>query len=272
MIWPTWLRPSPTVLFKGGIDIHNYHRQFLLLDLFEPPRNSIRGLTKLALLARAERIPEPATFDDPPSAANGRDSIITFSGERGQFRDLYGMNGFLLSALQQMAKPKWRRLADLNAGALIGVNIRRGKDFHEAVDPSDFFVKGPLRTPLSWFRKCILHIRAVLGFSAPVIVTSDGTASNLGAILALDNVELLRPGCAISDLLALARTKILIGSGGSSFSAWASYLGNMPTITIPGQSLTWFKLTHSNSTFVGEYDPCVPNPEFDRQVVEFVKT
>lgn len=271
MIWPTWPRLSPTVLLKGGIDIHNYHRQILLFDVFQPPRNSITGLTKLALLARAERLPEPAALDDPPSAGSGRDSIITFSGERGQFRELYGMNGLVLTALRQMAKPKWRRLAERNSGALIGVNIRRGKDFHDAVHPSDFLLKGALRTPLSWFRQCIVHIRAILGFSAPVIVTSDGTASDLGEILALDNVKLLRPGCAISDLLVLARTKILIGSGGSSFSGWASYLGNMPTITIPGQSLTWFKLTHSNSAFIGEYDPFAPNSEFDQQVAELVK-
>jgi hypothetical protein len=78
----------------------------------------------------------------------------------------------------------------------------------------------------------------------------------------LENVRLHRPGCAASDLLVLSQTKVLLGSGGSSFSAWASFFGEIPTVTIPGQSLTWFKLQHKNGSFVGEFDPGHPNSSF----------
>jgi hypothetical protein len=109
-------------------------------------------------------------------------------------------------------------------------------------------------------------IRKVLGFPANAVVVTDGSEADLAELLSMPNVRMLRPGCAVSDLLVLARTKILIGSGGSSFSAWASFLGHMPTITVPGQSLSWFELTHANGSYVGEFDPTHPSDVFVEQV------
>jgi hypothetical protein len=50
---------------------------------------------------------------------------------------------------------------------------------------------------------------------------------------------------------------VLIGSGGSSFSAWASFLSRAATISHTGQSLQWFKLDGSGDQSVTELDPRV---------------
>ena len=50
---------------------------------------------------------------------------------------------------------------------------------------------------------------------------------------------------------------MLLGSGGSSFSAWASFLSRAVTITHTGQSLQWFKLDGSGDQCVTEFDPRV---------------
>jgi len=39
---------------------------------------------------------------------------------------------------------------------------------------------------------------------------------------------------SVADLLAMTRLRLLICSG-SSFSAWAAFLGKMPTIWFPGK-------------------------------------
>jgi len=111
-------------------------------------------------------------------------------------------------------------------------------------------------------------VRDIAGYSARAVVVSDGTEQDLAPLLELENVEFLRPGCAITDLLILARAKVLIASGGSSFSAWASFLGNMPTISYPGQSLEWFKLKSDDNHFVGEFNYNSPSEVFGEQVRE----
>ena len=119
----------------------------------------------------------------------------------------------------------------------------------------DYFTKGAIRTPLTWFVRSLQHVRDVAGASVPAVVVSDGTEEQLRPILQLPNVRFARPGCAISDLLTLASAKVLIGSGGSSFSAWASFLSGAATVTHAGQSLQWFKLGREGEQFVGELMP-----------------
>jgi hypothetical protein len=53
-------------------------------------------------------------------------------------------------------------------------------------------------------------------------------------LLSQENVRRREFGSSIADILALSRSRILIASG-STFSQWASYLGQIPTITHPGK-------------------------------------
>jgi hypothetical protein len=68
----------------------------------------------------------------------------------------------------------------------------------------------------------------------------------------------------------LSKAKILIASGGSSFSAWASFLGQMPTISHPGQSLSWFKINNRNGYYVGEFNPTSPPQPFLEQIKSLI--
>jgi hypothetical protein len=265
MLAPCWFRPAIRQLFRGGIEISHYTHQFLLADLFDSPKNAITGLRKL-IWRGASVIEEPNDFRNRPAWPTARRELIVFQGAGCQFARLGQFQNLLVNSFREIVKPKWRRLADSFPDPVIGINVRRGKDFHDAKDPRDFYLKGGLRTPLAWFRESLSFIRKVLGFSADAVVVSDGSEADLAELLSMPNVRMLRPGCAVSDLLVLARTKVLIGSGGSSFSAWASFLGQMPTITIPGQSLSWFELAHANGGYVGELDPTHPSDVFVEQV------
>jgi len=123
-----------------------------------------------------------------------------------------------------------------------------------------------LRTPISWFIESLEYIRRIAGFPLKAYIVSNGKQEEFKELLSLKNVFFLNNRSAIVDLLILSKAKILIGSGGSSFSAWAAFLGQMPTITYPGQSLTWFNLTNKNGFYLGELDPRLPSPLFTQQI------
>jgi hypothetical protein len=159
----------------------------------------------------------------------------------------------------------WLGVVDAPSEVPIGIHVRRS-DFHQATDPKDFIMRGAIRTPLSWFVDSLRLVRKALGNRAQAYVMTDGRPNELRQLLDEPDVAIVRPSSPLSDMLLLARSQVLIGSGGSSFSAWASFLGEMPTVSHPGQSLLWFKAKQRKGQFVGELDPAAPPDQLMRQL------
>jgi hypothetical protein len=254
MLAPRWVQLRVGPLLRGGIQLQAYHRQILLMGQFR--RNGYVGGLDRARLRSAPRIDEPEQLNDASSRSNGHDGpvVMTFKGYGNLFADLEGEQEFLLQALRDETQPKWVSLADRHA-APIGVNVRCGNDFREARSESDFMTMGAVKTPVPWFVTALQAVRDAAGSAVPAVLVSDGTPEQLKDLLAMPNVHFARPGCAISDLLTLAHARVLIGSGGSSFSAWASFLSRATTFSHTGQSLQWFKIDESNRQCVTEFDP-----------------
>ena len=185
-----------------------------------------------------------------------------------ELNNLYGWEAFINQELRAITNLHWLELAANISPRSIGINVRRAKDFSDRQGGGSAIPAGPVRTPLSWFVESLKVVRKIIGFPVRAYVVSDGTEKDLAPLLNLENITFIRPGCAISDLLALAKTKMLIASGGSSFSAWAGYLGQMPVISYPGHSLKWFKLKNTKGFFVGEFDPASPPGQLEPQLKE----
>lgn len=269
MIFPQWTSPRIGPLIRGGIDLKSYPTQILLLNLFQKRADEIGGLRRLLLSYRAGRIPEPDQLDAVPGEAatsDNRDSIVLFKGDKDQFADLQGREQYIHGEIRAMTRKRWLRIVDQAGEVPIGINVRRGKDFRDAKSEGDYFTKGAIRTPLAWYIESLRAVREIAGFPTRAVVVSDGTEEDLKELLSEENVTFLRPGCAISDLLVLAKSRVFIAAGGSSFSAWASFLGQMPTLAHPGQSLTWFKLASNETQYVGEFRPHAPAPIIVQQV------
>jgi len=208
----------------------------------------------------AQKLPEPAHLNEAVQAkTNTLVSIVTFKGDKNHFQDLWGWNALLLQELQALSSRKWLDLAKRWV-APIGINVRCGNDFKTAQSESDFFTKGAIKTPLKWYVETLKFVRQVCGFCVPAVVVSDGTREQLRQLLEMPNVSFARPGCAISDLLILAHCRFLIGTGGSSFSAWGAFLSKAPTVTHPGQSLSWFRVRANTDQYFGEFDPFTGPP------------
>jgi hypothetical protein len=183
-----------------------------------------------------------------------RNRVVVFQGAGDHFRSLTGRHAVLLRELRAMTQAHWLRRADAAGAVSIGIHVRRG-DFAEATSAADYILRGAIRTPVDWFADSLALIRQQRGFAVPAVVVSDAPDEALGSLLREEAVTRVDTGSAIGDLLVLSKAQLLLASGGSSFSAWAAFLGQMPTIAYPGQSLTWFKIEPIHGQYLGEWSP-----------------
>ncbi|MAZ00827.1 MAG: hypothetical protein CMP58_01375 [Flavobacteriales bacterium] len=107
-----------------------------------------------------------------------------------------------------------------------------------------------MRISLKWYKSIIEKI-VNINKDINVYIFSDATNKELKEILDVYNVKRCYFGSAISDLLALSRGKVLVASA-STFSMWASFLGQNHTIWFPGQKK--FKIIQNKNIFEGELD------------------
>lgn len=174
--------------------------------------------------------------------ATSRGNLLVFRGEAGRFADLQGHEAVLKDALQRMSTAVLPPIE-----AYVGMHVRRG-DFSAQARTSD-----------AWFIAALRAIRIRIGREVPAIIVSDATQRELQSILRESNVRLLRTHAPLGDLLVLAGARLLLASG-SSFSAWAAFLGGMPGATAPEHSLGWFGLRARS--FLGHFDPGQDNSQF----------
>ncbi len=222
MLAPRWFRLRLGPYIRRERDKRQYHRLFLT-------RHYVTGVRRLILLSLSPRLGEHEfpTSSEPPK----RHTVVVFKGMGHLFRGLEGRQRQILDALTQMVRP---HLVPTGIRApFIAVHVRCG-DF-SAPSSSSVLRSGShnFRLPLAWYVSALRSLRSACG-PLPAMVFSDGYDHELQAILREPNTHRWEGASAISDLLALSRAQALIASG-STFSMWASYLGQMPTIWYPGQ-------------------------------------
>jgi hypothetical protein len=133
--------------------------------------------------------------------------------------------------LDAVAQPFRNQAACLPA-PVIGLHVRHG-DFRTLKPGEDFARVGLVRTPLTYFKLVVQLIRDVAGAPLPVTVFSDGHPEALAELLALPNVTRHQPRAAITDLLLMSRSRILVTSAGSTFSYWAAFLSEAAVLLHP---------------------------------------
>src|SRR5258708_5283640 len=250
---PRWAQLKVGPLVRGESDRRLY------FDLFKPGTDEVRGIRRLRLQLFSRREEE-----DARAAANGMTVVKVFAGEQERFQPLNGWDQFLHDELRSITKQRWLQSAEGSKDVPIGIHVRMG-DF--TPPESDAELELPQRrVPLKWFADSLRVIREAVGYPVRAMLVSDGREGELGELLREEKVSLVRTGSAISDLLVLAKSKTLIASAGSSFGAWAAFLGQMPSIAHPQQSFDWFNLKNRHNYYVGGFDPTSPKQLFLDQV------
>lgn len=242
----TQLRIGP--ILRGEPDWRSYH------NLFRAAPEDIRGLRRAWALKTSAKVPESSA----DSAVQGG-GLVCFEDMANWFGSVAGHSVVIRRELDKIILPKWKNAANETAAEPIGLHVRMG-DF-SAAPKADRLNQGNTRTPLPWFVRSLERIRKEAGM-VPAFIVSDGKDHELKELLDVPNVRLVRTGSALSDMLFLSRCKVLLASGGSSFSYWASFLGQIPALSIPGCDPTPFQVRLDNGAFVGEFHPDEPPAQF----------
>ncbi|MBS1743300.1 MAG: alpha-1,2-fucosyltransferase [Bacteroidetes bacterium] len=236
LIDPVWFSPRGAAITRGGIDYKKALNKIWLANNFKKRKKDASSLKSLLLHKNAF-----LQCDDIPAAIkniqSGTNSNILFRWNTcHRFDDLAPYRKLVLNTLKSITINKSLSFVEpYSKKKFIGLNIRTGKDFVQRSSGKNGFYL----TEMDWFISALRMIRENMG-DLPAVIVSDGGKKELAAILQEPGTELVNSSNAIEDLLVLSNSTVLLGSGNSSFSAWASYLGAMDTYSSPETSFTHF--------------------------------
>ncbi len=233
MLAPQWTRAKIGPLLRGERDLRYY------VGLFNR-KGFVTGLRRQWLLAAARRITE---FEYPRwkgsngggggGSGSGGSTIVVFRGIERFFHPLLAHRAFLRERLNEMLSDRARAVLDAAPVDFeIAAHVRRGDK--PTLRMGEKCTSVHFGMPDGWFVNCIRNIRAAAGRPMPVKIFSDARPDQLRDLLALEGVTLAPERPSIVDILLLAKSRVLITTGTSTFGMWSSFLGEMPSLWYPG--------------------------------------
>ena len=192
-----------------------------------------------------------------------RSKILRINNNKITFSDLCSHNILISHEISKLVKQRHLNSIKNFSGKGVVVHIRMG-DFKNE-DNETSLRKGVWnkRIPLLWY-KSIINKLTFINNKIKIYVFSDADDHDLQEILDIKNVQRSYFGSAISDLLALSKGKILVASA-STFSMWASFLGQNHTIWFPGQMRS--QMIENKNIFEGEVDY---NDALSQKIIDYV--
>lgn len=200
---------------------------------------------------RLSRSPDLITKTHPPRG------IILFDKSEYRFNGYGSYRHRLKKELIESIQPTLlKRVLDTKE-PYIGIHARLGDGFTEPEPGIDGFTRtGWLQqTPVQWFKETLQLVRKITGVNYKAYVFSDGTKDQLKPLLDETNTFLSPHKNAVIDLLSLSRSWVILGSGSSSFSAFATFLGSSHAFTAPGHPFSNRGLIASPGQVVGSLNP-----------------
>ncbi len=222
MIAPGWAQFHPGRFLKRDIDLRFYKGYFT-------NKGYTKGLAKYYKLLAYGSIPSENFDDTQHNITALKKTVVVFSG-LGEFTPLIGRHKEVHNELLRIADPHC--LPAKQAHSFIAIHIRRG-DFSKGTVEDLRNGKTNLQIPIEWYVSALRVLRKETGSLGKVILFSDGTDEELSPLLLESNVERSTQNNALKDLLQMSYGAALIASR-SSFSLWASYLGQIPTVYYKG--------------------------------------
>jgi hypothetical protein len=205
LIDPDWISIKLGPFFRKERDKRLY------INFFKT--TGINGVRKLLISLFASKLKEEVL----PENCVKSNSVIYVTGLKNYFEDLkYHREYISHRIISSIQLSNFKEINNFD-GNCIGVHIRTG----------DY--KPEWRVPIEWFIIIIEKIRKHLQADIKVCVFSDGTNEELKEVLKINNVQKVNLSNAITELVCLSKCKLILASN-STFSAWAIFLGNKPSI------------------------------------------
>ncbi len=227
MIAPQWTHLNKIgPLLRKETDLRYYTNLFDNRGYIRgPARWSALLFRKLVKSDEAERLIAEGRADELDNA------LIDFKGYDNWFRDdLPHHRDLVRRRLDAITSKAVKEQIAAFVGPLeIVVHIRRGD--MRVLDPGEEFEGRRVHAESeAYFVSVIEQVRSVVG-DRPLTIFTNARPGELERVPDLPDVHRV-PGhhSALTDIWLMSRARVLITSSLSSFSAWASYLGGMPTI------------------------------------------
>lgn len=240
MLEPVWFSPRAAAITRGGVDYRKAFKKIWLFDNFRSDRRNLSQISGFLRMGRMQKVFLKDLNDPNCIDIKTRDNThyIFAWGKEHNFKDLQPYRSFLLSELREITQKKNVEFAEKETKEpFIALNIRTGKDFVSKTSGKN----GYYLTEIDWFIEALNTTRKNYG-KLPALIISDGGLKQLEKILRYKATYLVNSPSAISDLLILTKAQVLLGSGNSSFSAWASFLGGMDTFSSPETPFDHFEI------------------------------
>lgn len=203
IINPTWGNFSFGPYIRHEKDKRHYFGLFKSIG--------ISGIHKLTLLASLKK----TDYNELNADSKG---IVKVAGLGNYFEDLLTEHLNVKTLILGMLEDKISNfIQNISLNNTIGIHIRLG----------DF--SSEMRTEINWYVKITKHIFEKYNDNYKFYIFSDGTDNELSQLLSLPLVERAFYGNAISDIIALSKCRLIIGSD-STFSGWSAFLGQNPII------------------------------------------
>jgi hypothetical protein len=176
-----------------------------------------------------KQVAEPDVKKLSEEALENKMFIFQESGDyRDYFRRLKEYRKEVIETLYSIIDPAIIKILIVKEAPVIGVHIRMG-DFR-MLKAGEKYRSGHVRTPKEFFIDCVDSIRKLNGNSLPVTLFTDGYKHEVKEILQLEKVKIAERNPDIIDLLLLSKSKIILPTHGSTFSAWAAFLSEAPVV------------------------------------------
>jgi hypothetical protein len=130
--------------------------------------------------------------------------------------------------LTDLIQPEYLQLLDQIQPPVVGLHIRMG-DFRK-LNPGEEYNGGHVRMPETYYTEIVNGIREI-NPNTPVSVFTDGYKKEFEYLFQIADVEMVSGYSDIIDLLLLSKSKVIVGTYGSTFSYWASFLSEGIVIT-----------------------------------------
>jgi len=230
MMAPRWLRPRIGPYLRGERDKRNYALTFHPGPFLWEPQRSLIRLRAQTFYAELD-LPEPGYAPPRPLVVVFRNAQAL--NERKMFHHVAAHGMFLKQQLLAMTRPRF--IPQPASAPHIAIHVRLG-DFSVASEAAIKAGATNVRLSVAWYGRALEQLRKGLGINLPAIVYSDGSDAELAPVLAFNNVVRAPRAAAITDLLSLSQSCVLIASA-SGFSHWGAFLGGVPSLSYIGQGV-----------------------------------
>jgi hypothetical protein len=234
MLTPVWRR-----LTSGGGWLTAVKTMFLpdsarrtYGNLFEGGSDWRSSVRDLLVLAHARHLDESAFRDSVSGGSLPSGSIVfVFRNSGDGFEILLPYRTLIRRRFAEMLQPGAIRSVQMPTRPWFACHVRLG-DFRAAHD-SVALAQVNARLPFAWYSAQIQKVAAAWP-GVPIEIFSDGTNDELSPLLSRPGVTRANYGSPLADLVAMSQSRLLICSG-STFTAWAAFLGDCSTIWFPGK-------------------------------------